>query len=242
MAKFTWTQENTSTLVSAVDGVETVAQDQLITLAETLGTTPRSVGAKLRKMDYSVAKAVAKTSAWTEAQEVDLSDLVNANAGNLTYAEIAASFEAGTFTAKQVQGKLLSMELFDKVKKAERKTAPRSYTPDEEVKFVALVQGGATMEDLAEAFNKPIASVRGKALSLTRSGEIEGMPKQASSNAKEQKDVFEGIDIEGSTVAEIAEVTGRTVRGIKSTLSRRGISASDYNGAGRREKLDAKAE
>lgn len=240
MSKFTWNDENTAQLVELAGSGE-VSQDTLVSISETLGTTSRSIGAKLRNMNYEVAKAAPKASAWTEAQESALTALVNENANNLTYAEIAAAFESGAFSAKQIQGKILSMELFDKVRKAEKKTAPRTYTEVEETKFVAMVKDSASMEALAEAFGRPIASVRGKALSLLRSEHIDAMPKQEGSSAKARTDVLEGLDVANMTVEAIAEKTERSVRGIKSTLSRRGVSCEDYDGAAKRAKLDAKS-
>ena len=240
MSKITWNEENTARLVElAGEGV--VSQEALISIAEEMGTTPRSIGAKLRKMDFEVAKAAPKASAWTEAQETALANLVQSNANNLTYAEIAASFENGAFNAKQVQGKLLSMELYGLVRKAEKKPAPRTYTPEEEAKFVSLVNDGASIEALAAAFGKEAASIRGKALSLLRSGDISDMPKQETSSAHAREDILEGIDVAEMTIEQIVEATGRTERGIKSTLSRRGLDCVDYKGAARREKLDAKS-
>ena len=241
MSKITWNEDNTARLVELAGSGE-VSQDQLVTIAEALGTTSRSIGAKLRRMDYEVAKASPKTSSWTEAQEAALTSLVNDNANQLTYAEIAASFEGGVYNAKQIQGKLLSMELFGLVRKAEKVATPRTYKEAEESQFVELANGGATMEALAEAFSKPIASVRGKALSLLKSEHISEMPKQENSNAKARTDIFEGVDVAGSTIEQLVETTGKTVRGIKSTLSRRGISCADYDGAAKRAKLDASKE
>ncbi len=241
MSKITWNEDNTARLVELAGSGE-VSQDQLVTIAEALGTTSRSIGAKLRRMDYEVAKASPKTSSWTEAQEAALTSLVNDNANQLTYAEIAASFEGGVYNAKQIQGKLLSMELFGLVRKAEKVATPRTYTEAEESQFVELANGGATMEALAEAFSKPIASVRGKALSLLKSEHISEMPKQENSNAKARTDIFEGVDVAGSTIEQLVETTGKTVRGIKSTLSRRGISCADYDGAAKRAKLEASKE
>jgi hypothetical protein len=43
------------------------------------------------------------------------------------------------------------------------------------------------------------------------------------------------------TVEEIATKISKTVRGVKTMLTRRGISASDYDGASRREKAAAAA-
>ena len=43
-------------------------------------------------------------------------------------------------------------------------------------------------------------------------------------------------DVSGMTVEEIAEAIGKTARGVKTMLTRRGLSASDYDGAARKEK------
>jgi hypothetical protein len=237
--KVNWNDENTATLVSLA-GTGEVSQEQLVSIADEMGTTSRSIGAKLRRMDYEVAKASPKTSAWTEAQEAALTVLVNDNANALTYAEIAASFEGGAFNAKQIQGKLLSMELFGLVRKADKVAPQRTYTEEEENKFVELANGGASMEELAAAFDKPIASVRGKALSLLKSEHISGMPKQEKSSAKARVDILEGVDVASLTIEQLVESTGKTARGIKSTLSRRGVACADYDGASKRAKLDAK--
>lgn len=244
MSKVNWNEENTARLESAVAGMSSpVTQAEVAQLAEDFDTSARSIGAKLRKLGYEVEKASAKPSAWTEAQETALRSLVEANAGQMTYNEIAAVFENGAFTSKQVQGKLLNMELFHLVRKAEKKTAPRTYTPEEEAQFIEMAKNGAFIEDLAEAFGKSVASIRGKALSLTRSGDLDSMPVQRESNAKESVDPISelGDAIADMTVEQIAEQTGKTVRGIKSALSRRGISAANYDGAARRAKLDSKA-
>lgn len=241
MSKINWNEENTARLVSFVtEGVE-VTQDELASIADEMGTTTRSIGAKLRKLGYDVQKAAARVSAWSTEQENELRDFVEANPGAFTYKEIAAQFQGGAFNDKQIQGKILNLELYHLVRKAEKKVAPRTYTPEEEARFVEMANSGASMEALSEAFGKSVASIRGKALSLLRSGEISEMPHQAVSNAKEAADPLADLaDISSMTVEEIAEATGKTVRGIKSTLSRRGLTASNYDGAARREKLDAK--
>lgn len=237
--KINWNEENTNKLL-ALAGDSPVSQVTVASIAEELGTTPRSIGAKLRKLGYEVDKATARVSAWSPDQESELANFVNANPNSMTYAEIAAAFQGGAFSSKQVQGKLLSMELFHLVKRTEKQAAPRSFTPDEETRFVEMVNSGASIEAISEAFGRPVASVRGKALSLLRSGDISAMPAQAKSTAKEVADYLAGLDVTTMTVAQIAEKTGKTERGIKSTLSRRGLVAVDYNGAAKREKLDTK--
>lgn len=243
MAKFSWNEDNTNKLTALAGApADQITQEQLVEFAEALGTTTRSVGSKLRKMNYDVQKASeTNKSAWSADQEAALIDFVSANDGELTYAEIAASFEAGKFTAKQIQGKILSLELFGSVKKTEKVAAPRTYTPEQEAKFIELAKAGAFLEEIAEAVKMPLNSVRGKALSLTRTAGI-AMPKQKDSNAKKRADILEGLNVAEMTVQEIVEKTERTERGIKSMLSRRGISCKDYDGAAKRAKLDAKIE
>ena len=239
MSKIKWNDENVATLVGLVGEIgDEVSQDLLATAADTLETTPRSIGAKLRNLGYTVAKAAPKVSAWSESQEAALVELVNANPETFTYAELAASFENGAFTAKQIQGKLLSLELFDKIRRADKIAAPRTYTEAEEARFVELAKSGATIETLSETFNKPVASIRGKALSLLKGKIIDGMPKQEASKAKDRADIFDGLDVASMTTEELAEKTDRSERGIKSTLSRRGISCANYDGAAKRAKLD----
>lgn len=241
MSKFAWNPENIVELTTLA-GEGDVTQADLVTIAKELGTTARSIGAKLRNLGHIVQKAATKASAWSTEQEVALTALLNSNPGAYTYAEIAVSFENGAFDKRQVQGKILSMELFSLVRKADKVAAVRTYTEEEEVRFVELANGGASMETLSEAFDRPIAKVRGKALSLLKSEQISSMPKQEKSAAKKQVDVFEGLDVAALTVAELSEKTERTERGIRSTLSRRGLKCSDYDGAAKRAKLDEKAE
>ena len=43
------------------------------------------------------------------------------------------------------------------------------------------------------------------------------------------------VEIDGMTVEEIADQIGKTVRGVKTMLTRRGLQCADYNGAARKE-------
>lgn len=241
----TWTEDRTNELTSLVDGVEEVSQALVKEIAEQLEVTPRSVGAKLRKMGYAVELAsAAARSKWTESQESALRALVEDNAGKLTYGEIAAAFEGGEFSAKQVQGKILSMEMTGLVKETPKQEAQRTYTEDQENKFIAMAGEGASIEAIAEALGKTINSVRGKALSLSRQVEGFVIPTQASSHAKAKVDPIEalGAKLSGMTVAEIAESTGKTERGIKTTLTRRELTCADYDGAKKAAKRAEKSE
>lgn len=238
-----WSDDAVKTLLNAVGSSNPVTAAQVEKAAVVLGVSPRSVAAKLRQLDREVASmAKEKVPAFTQEESDKLAGFVNANANKYTYKEIADHFLNGKFTAKQIQGKLLALELTSAVKPAERVEAARTYTPAEEQKFVSLVQAGKFIEDIAEALGKTIASVRGKALSLTRSGEISKIPAQRESHANAQVDPVEalGSKLETMTVAEIAAAVDKTERGIKTLLTRRGIKVADYDGAAKRAKAEAK--
>ena len=109
-----WSDEAVAQLTNMVGGQSPVTVDAVERAAETLGFTTRSVASKLRQMDYEVASmAKEKTSAFTPDESADLSDFVVNNTGALTYKEIAEAFAGGKFSAKQIQGKLLALELTD---------------------------------------------------------------------------------------------------------------------------------
>jgi len=238
-----WDDERTTALTSMVGEETPVSQDTVATCAEELNTTTRSVASKLRKMNYeveTVAQAHKKT--FTDEQEAELRDFVEANEGVYTYAEIAASLLGDAGLARRVQGKLLSMELTGMVKPTPKKETVKQYSDDEEVTMEGMINDGAFLEDIASALGKELASVRGKALSMMRSHGTP-MPKQKESHSKAGPDPMDSLtNISEMTVEDIAEAIGKTVRGVKVILTNRGITAANYDGAARREKLDTKAK
>ena len=236
-----WTEESTATLKNFVgDDSVPVSQDTVAEAAKMLETTTRSVAAKLRKLGYEVDKVeTVATKAFSEEQEEALKTFLADNEGEYTFAEIAAQFADGAFTAKQIQGKVLSMDLTALVKKTPKKEYERTFSAAEESKFVALVNEGASLEKIATALKRDVPVIRGKALSLLRTGEIDAIPK-SEKIAVAETDPLATIDVANLTVAEIAEKLDRTERGIKTMLTRRGLEAKDYNGAAKREKRDSK--
>ena len=151
------------------------------------------------------------------------------------FSEIASNFEGGAFSAKSIQGKILSMQLTEHVKPAPKVETVKSYNEQEEGQFVSLVNDGAFIEDIAEALGRSVNSIRGKALSLLRAGEINAIPKQKETKGSSKADPLAGVDIDGMTVEEIADNIGKTVRGVKTMLTRRGLQCSDYNGAAKKD-------
>jgi hypothetical protein len=238
-----WSDEAVNTLLSIVGSASPVSADLVEQAAAALGKTARSVASKLRTLDREVASmAKDKTPTFNEAQSSDLAAFVRNHPGVYTYKQIAEIFAGGQFNAKQVQGKLLALELTGMVKAAEKVEAARTYTEQEESKFIEMAQMGSFIEDIAEALGKSIPSIRGKALSLNRSGAIARIPAQRTSHAKDTTDTVAalGDKISDMTVAEIAAATDKTERGLKTLLTRRGIKVKDYDGAAKKAKAEGK--
>lgn len=240
-----WSDEAVNALLAAVGNESPVSAASVEAAATALGKSTRSIASKLRQLDREVASlAVVKAPAFTSDEGAALAEFVTARAGLLTYKEIAEKFADGKFNAKQIQGKLLALELTGSVKPAEKVEAVRTYTEAEELKFVSMANSGKFIEDIAEAMGKSVSSVRGKALSLTRSGQISKIPAQRESHAKDTTDPVTalGDKIATMTVAEIASAVDKTERGLKTLLTRRGINCADYKGADKRAKAEGKAK
>lgn len=233
-----WTEERTAQLTAFVGDESPVSQSTVAEAAETLETSARSISSKLRKMGFDVEKASESVSrAYSEAQEATLSAFVQDNSGEYTYAQIAELFENGAFSAKSIQGKILSMELTGHVKAAPKVEAVRTYSDEEEAVFIKMVEDGAFVEQIAEAMGREVNSIRGKALSLLRTNRIDGMPTQETTKAASKEDPLATLEDLGSmTVEAIAEAIGKTTRGVKTMLTRRGLAAADYNGTAKKEK------
>ena len=236
MALPKWTDERTQQLTDFVGSESPVSQATVANAADELETSVRSVSSKLRKMGFDVELASASQSkAFSDEQESTLSNFVQDNSGSYTYAEIAENFEGGAFSAKSIQGKILSMQLTEHVKPAPKVETVKSYNEDEEATFVNMVNDGAYIEQIAESLGRSVNSIRGKALSLLRAGEINAIPKQENVVGNSKADPLADMDISDMSVEEIADEIGKTVRGVKTMLTRRGLQCADYNGAARKE-------
>jgi hypothetical protein len=238
MALPKWNEERTSSLVTFVGDESPVSQQTVSAAAEQLETSSRSVSSKLRKMGYDVELASTRNlRAFTEQQEETLRTFVTTNSGEYTYAQIASHFENGEYEPKSIQGKILSMELTSHVAPAPKQEVKRKYTPEEEAVIVDMCNSGAFVEAIAEAVGHDVISVRGKTLSLLKSGEIDVMPKQEHTKGTDKTDALTALgDVSGMTVEEISEAIDKTARGVKTMLTRRGLVAKDYDGAAKKEK------
>lgn len=233
-----WNEEIFNQVQELIGNERPVSSDTVQHVADTLGAdfSTRSVAAKLRKSGIEVEKVAERKRSWNDDEETQLRKFVSNNKGSFTYAQIAEQVCGGKFNTRQVQGKILSMEMTDCVKATEAPEVVRKYSADEENTIVTMANGGNFLEQIADAINREVDSVRGKCLSLLRQGVLQAIPKLQTPKATTQTDVFEGIDIEGLTVAELAEKTGKTERGIKTILTRRELTAKDYDGQKRAAK------
>ena len=111
-----------------------------------------------------------------------------------------------------------------------------TYTPEEESTFIQMVNDGAFVEAIAEALGRSVNSIRGKALSLLRSGDIAAIPRQETTKGPANADPLADVDVASKTVEAIAEAIGKTARGVKTMLTRRGLTAADYDGAAKAAK------
>ena len=220
MSKFEYTDE----MVVRMNDVcaRGVTEDLIESLCEEFEFPRRSVTAKLRKLGYDVPKKPGAAPVFSADETEALAKYLESNSGKLTAEEIAADFADGAFTARQINGKALSLEMTQHIKPAEKKVTPKTYTEDEESKIAAMVAKGAFLEDIADAVGKTPNSVRGKLLSM-------GLKAEQKNKKGAKADPYEGIeDMLDQTVEQIAEAFDKTVRGVKTVLTRRGLSCSDY--------------
>lgn len=240
-----WDDEAVSTLLSTVGDASPISAASVEAAAQALGRSVRSVASKLRQLDKEVVSmATVKVSTFTTDEGAELRSFVESNAGQLTYKDIADKFAGGKFSAKQVQGKLLALELTGSVKPTEKVEAVRTYSKAEEAVFIKMANSGKFIEEIATTLGREVPSIRGKALSLIRTGDITAIPAQKESHAKTTVDPVAtlGESIVTMTVDEIAKAVDKTSRGIKTLLTRRGIDVADYKGSQKKEKAEAKAE
>lgn len=237
-----WNEEREATLTSLVGSVSPVTVALVESSAVTLETTTRSIASKLRKMGFEVdSMSKSTTKSYTDEQENELRSFLEKHDGQYTYAEVAASILGGDFSTKQIQGKILSMELTGLVKPTPKAENVKTYSDEEETKLLGLLASGDMfIEDIAEAMNREVNSIRGKILSLSRTNEGITIPKQKNYKTKDAVDPIEALgDISDMSVEDIADKVEKTVRGVKTMLTHRGLSCKNYNGAKRAEKIAA---
>jgi hypothetical protein len=222
LSKYEYTEDMVKRMHEVCAG--SVTEEKIESLMVEFSVPRRSITAKLRKEGFDVPKKPAEAPTFSESETQELVDVLTANSGVYTAEELAVKVAGGKFTARQITGKALSLEMTAHIKPAEKKVAPRTYTEAEEGKIRELVAKGKFLEDIADAVGKTVNSVRGKLLSMDLKA-----PQRDKKDAK--KDAYEGIDELAPTmsVAELVKhYEGKSERGIKTVLARRKLSAKDY--------------
>ena len=182
----------------------------------------RSVTAKLRKLGFDVPKKPGAAPVFSADETDALTSFLQENSGNLTAEEISEQFADGKFTARQINGKALSLEMTSHVKPAEKKITPRTYSEDDESTITSMVEEGKYLEEIAEAVGRTVNSVRGKLLAM-------GLKAPQRDKKTSKSDPYEGIeDMLDQNVEDIASHFDKTVRGVKTVLTRRGLGCADY--------------
>ncbi len=220
MPKFEYSDEMVARLQEVA--AAGLTEESIEGLMEELDFPRRSVTAKLRKLGYDVPKKPGAAPVFSADETDALSAFLSTNSGNMTAEEIADSFADGKFTARQINGKALSLEMTSHIKPAEKKVTPRTYSEAEETQIGDMVNNGAYLEDIADAVGRSVNSIRGKLLSM-------GMKAPQRDKKDVKADPYAGIeDMLDQTVEEIATSFDKTVRGVKTVLTRRGLSCADY--------------
>tara|TARA_B100001564_G_C20588582_1_gene646747 strand:- start:69 stop:752 length:684 start_codon:yes stop_codon:yes gene_type:complete len=220
MSKFEYTEDMVGSMHDAA--ASGVTEDIIENLMGEFDFPRRSVTAKLRKLGYDVPKKPGAAPVFSAEETAELSEYLQANSGNMTAEEISESFADGKFTARQINGKALSLEMTSHVKPAEKKVTPRTYSESEEEMISEMVEGGKYLEEIADAVSRTVNSVRGKLLSM-------GLKAPQRDKKTTKSDPYEGIeDMLDQSVEMLAENFDKTVRGVKTVLTRRGLACADY--------------
>ena len=220
MSKFEYTDEMVTRMHDVAGSG--VTEEIIESLMDEFDFPRRSVTAKLRKLGYDVPKKPGAAPVFSADETDALASFLESNSGNLTAEEISQQFAGGKFTARQINGKALSLEMTGHVKPAEKKVTPRTYSEDEESKISDMVEGGSYLEEIADAMGRSVNSIRGKLLSM-------GLKAPQRDKKDSKADPYAGIeDMLDQTVEEIAEAFDKTVRGVKTVLTRRGLACADY--------------
>ena len=220
MSKFEYTEDMVDAMhTAAADGV---TEDIIESLMAEFDFPRRSVTAKLRKLGYDVPKKPGAAPVFSADETDALSSFLQENSGNLTAEEISQQFADGKFTARQINGKALSLEMTSHVKPAEKKVTPRTYSEDDEAIITDMVDNGAFLEEIADKVGRTPNSIRGTLLSM-------GLKAPQRDKKTSKSDPYEGIeDMLDQSVEDIASHFDKTVRGVKTVLTRRGLACADY--------------
>ena len=113
MSKFDYTDEMVARMETAAGSG--VTEDVIQELCNEFEFPRRSVTAKLRKLGFDVPKKPGAAPVFSPEETEALSSFLSDNSGVHTAEEIAATFADGNFTARQINGKGLSLEMTQRI-------------------------------------------------------------------------------------------------------------------------------
>lgn len=189
----------------------------------------RSVGGKLRYMEYTLEKkgTVAGVKKYTEEEENTIREMCS-DPDNLPFQEDVA--EAVGRDCKSIGGKLVSMNIYGVLKRDKVvDDTVKLFTPEDEVKILELVDapGDTFVEDIAEAVGKEVKQVRGKLAGMRIKG-ILTRNKVAKSTKIYTDELLAKIQVmldEGADLPAIATEFSLKVTGLHSILAKKGMIA-----------------
>lgn len=220
MSKFEYTDEMVGRMQNMC--ASGVTEELILQLVDEFEFPRRSVTAKLRKLGFDVPRKPSQAPVFSDEETTELKGVLESQSGVLTAEEIAGQVAGGKFSARQINGKALSLEMTQHIKPAEKKVTPRTYTPEEEDTITKMVGNSAFIEDIAAELDKAVNSVRGKLLSMGLKA-----PQRDKKDAK--SDAYAGIkDLLHMSVEDLASHFDKTPRGVKTVLTRRKLACADY--------------
>jgi hypothetical protein len=226
MSNYKYTEEMVARMQEA--GADGVTEDIIDTLVKEFNFNRRSVAAKFRSLNMEVPSKV-EAPKFTADETQEFKDFVTSNSGELNAEEISQQFANGKFTARQVMGKALALELTSHVKKTEKKEKPKTYTADEEATITKMVGKGAFLEEIADALGKTTNSVRGKLLSMDLKAPQKNKKTPAAGGSYPELATLAPTMTVAELVAHYSTDTDvKTERGVKTALSRRNVASKDY--------------
>jgi len=209
----TYTEEMVEQINSVLNGAVEATAENIVQLTEALNVPEKSLGAKLRSMGVTTPKKAGKV-AFSEAETEQFIALVDQG---LNAQEIADTLGK---RIRQIYGKALSLKLH--VEAPAKEEYVKKYTPEQEATIATMVEAGSFIEDIAEAFDKSVAQIRGKLLSMKLKAPQKNH-KEVNRTVVYTDEIIASVVAmvkAGNTSEEIAESLDLNPRGVKSRIGK----------------------
>lgn len=156
---------------------------------------------------------------WTEELVQALQNKVQGKE-SVTADEVTAFATEMELSYKEIAGKLRSMGVAVEKKAVKAK----AYTEQEERKLQKLVQSGAFIEDIAATLGRTVPQIRGKLLSMKLKAPQKNKKEQVKVYSEEVIAKIKEMDKQGRPQEEIADALGLNLAGLKSQMTKLGLT------------------